>query len=76
MLKAFKNMRQKRRIDAAPVTEDMSSPSSSINNDKPDLLKSVQAHLSSKSTGSKADGQDTSSKEEYDRFLNEVGGLL
>lgn len=66
------------RIDAAPISEDMSSASStSAHKDKPDLLKSLQAHLPPKSAAGEQESRNSSnSKKEYDQFLNEVGDLL
>lgn len=55
------------RIDAAPISEGMSSTSSASARDKPDLLKSVQAHLPSKGEGrDKAGGSSN----------KEIGDLL
>lgn len=68
------------RIDAAPSSEDMSSSSSASHKNKPDLLKSVQAHLlpkdASATDGGLKDAASNSSKKEYDQFLNEIGDLL
>jgi len=68
------------RIDAAPISEDMSSSSSASHKNKPDLLKSVQAHLLPKDAratgGGSKDAASSSSKKEYDQFLNEIGDLL
>ncbi|CBQ73778.1 conserved hypothetical protein [Sporisorium reilianum SRZ2] len=68
------------RVDAAPISNDMPDASSASYKDKPDLLKSVQAHLPSKEAGSHGQGGDktggNSSKKDYDRFLDEIGDLL
>lgn len=69
------------RIDAAPISEDMSSPSSTSYKDRPDLLKSVQAHLPAKGVGGTPEqggnnAGSNSSKKEYDQFLSEIGDLL
>ncbi|KAJ1018805.1 hypothetical protein NDA16_004610 [Ustilago loliicola] len=65
------------RIDAAPISEDMpgASPAAAYK-DKPDLLKSLQAHLPSKGAGAQQESGSNSSKKEYDQFLDEVGDLL
>lgn len=65
------------RIDAAPISEDMSSEASAAAyKEKPDLLKSVQAHLPPKSAGVQSESSGNNSKKEYDEFLDEVGDLL
>ncbi|SPO26576.1 uncharacterized protein UTRI_04165 [Ustilago trichophora] len=69
------------KIDAAPISEDMSSPSSASYKDRPDLLKSLQAHLPAKGVGGTPEqcgdnAGSNSSKKEYDQFLNEIGDLL
>ena len=68
------------RIDAAPISEDMSATSGASYKDRPDLLKSVQAHLPAKGAGASQQGGNqgsaNSSKKEYDQFLNEICDLL
>lgn len=61
------------RIDAAPISQDMTSSTSASHQDKPDLLRSVQAHLPPKQA---RPAQKDGSKTEYDQFLNEVSDLL
>lgn len=65
------------RVDAAPISKDMPDASSASLRNKPDLLKSVQAHLPAKDAGSQGQsGGKAGSKEDYDRFLDEIGDLL
>ncbi|KAF6767550.1 WW domain binding protein 11 [Kalmanozyma brasiliensis GHG001] len=63
------------RIDAAPVSNDATDSYEASAKDKPDLLKSVQAHLPSKVADQRSSGSQ-SKKSDYDRFLDEVGDLL
>ncbi|TKY85322.1 hypothetical protein EX895_005484 [Sporisorium graminicola] len=69
------------RVDAAPLSNKNPDSSSASYKDKPDLLKSLQAHLPSKDatshgrSGDKVD-KSNSSKKDYDRFLDEIGDLL
>ncbi len=51
----------------------MTSSTSASHQDKPDLLRSVQAHLPPKQA---RPAQKDGSKTEYDQFLNEVSDLL
>lgn len=68
------------RIDAAPISEDMSASSGASYKDRPDLLKSVQAHLPAKGAGASEQAGNqaggNNSKKEYDQFLNDIGDLL
>lgn len=68
------------RIEAAPISDEMSNSSSMSYKDKPDLLKSVQAHLPAKQAGAAEQGGknagNNSSRNEYDHFLSEIGDLL
>ncbi|CDR88596.1 uncharacterized protein SPSC_04423 [Sporisorium scitamineum] len=68
------------RVDAAPISSNMPDSSLASHKVKPDLLKSVQAHLPSKDAGSHSRGGDKAggngSNKDYDRFLDEIGDLL
>ncbi|SPO45595.1 uncharacterized protein PSANT_03281 [Moesziomyces antarcticus] len=67
------------RIDAAPLSENMTGPADAAQKERPDLLKSVQAHLPSKAaeaSGGQQSSEGGSSAQDYDRFLREVGDLL
>lgn len=68
------------RINAAPISEEMSNSSAGSSTERPDLLKTLQAHLPSKDSGGAGDrkqGQSSDiSKQEYEHFLGEVGDLL
>lgn len=67
------------RIDAAPLSDHMAGPADAAQKERPDLLKSVQAHLPSKAadaSGGHGSNEGGSSAQDYDRFLREVGDLL
>ena len=68
------------RVDAAPISNDMSDSSSASHKDRPDLLKSIRAHLPTKDVASlnqaRQEAGSTGGEKDYDRFLDEIGDLL